>query len=600
MYDDDDEPEGPKSSFTTYLSEGNVHFNQGEYKKALDSYTQALELQPGYKACLVQRSKCYLRLGDPDAALRDAEESLAEDKEYNKGLYQKAEALYSKGDFEYALLYYHRGYKLRQDQEEFKLGIQKAQEAIDNAIGSKAKVKLENKGDLSFFAKQDEAKKTTKGYSKPTTQAARNQQQAANRGKNTKSPVKSEKTVKKLLGELYADKKYLEKLMDDQDFIHGNSSKPIYDLVQEGLNYLDTRIDFWRQQEPLYARKNKKLPPRKPPQRQLPADTTKFILRSLEEIDQALADGDPETSLNKAQSTLKTVQSLGAESVPNKAEVVGNLYSCIGNAHLEMENYEEALKYHEKDLKAAKKLESKEAKSRALDNLGRLYAKMGEYTKAIDAWMEKLPLSKSVLESTWLYHEIGRCHLELKYYQDAKEFGQKSLAAAEQADDKVWQLNATVLEAQAEVKLGDLQDALQSFEKALELAKILEDDAAENAISKAINDVNNRIAQGIKSGEDSAGDEQKDTEENKVTEDEETKETEAPQQPDDEEEVKENPVEENTEEVKENKADEENETKESEQAQEAGEEAAEEAADESNDTAKDAAPPTEEDGVKEQ
>ena len=64
--------------------------------------------------------------------------------------------------------------------------------------------------------------------------------------------------------------------------------------------------------------------------------------------------------------------------------------------------------------------------------------------------MEKLPLSKSALESTWLYHEIGRCHLELKYYQDAKEFGQKSLAAAEQADDKVWQLNATVLEAQAE------------------------------------------------------------------------------------------------------------------------------------------------------
>lgn len=46
------------------------------------------------------------------------------------------------------------------------------------------------------------------------------------------------------------------------------------------------------------------------------------------------------------------------------------------------------------------------------------------------------------------------------------------------------------------VKLGDLQDALQSFEKALELAKILEDEAAENAISKAINDVNNRIAQG--------------------------------------------------------------------------------------------------------
>ena len=46
------------------------------------------------------------------------------------------------------------------------------------------------------------------------------------------------------------------------------------------------------------------------------------------------------------------------------------------------------------------------------------------------------------------------------------------------------------------MKLGDLKDALQSFEKALDLAKILEDDAAENAISKAINDVNDRITQG--------------------------------------------------------------------------------------------------------
>lgn len=50
MYDDDDEPEGPKSSFTTYLSEGNVHFNQGEYKKALDSYTQVNDL---YAKCLL-------------------------------------------------------------------------------------------------------------------------------------------------------------------------------------------------------------------------------------------------------------------------------------------------------------------------------------------------------------------------------------------------------------------------------------------------------------------------------------------------------------------------------------------------------------------
>ena len=40
------------------------------------------------------------------------------------------------GDFEYALVFYHRGNKIRPDLQEFKLGIQKAQEAINNSIGS--------------------------------------------------------------------------------------------------------------------------------------------------------------------------------------------------------------------------------------------------------------------------------------------------------------------------------------------------------------------------------------------------------------------------------------------------------------------------------
>ena len=53
-----------------------------------------------------------------------------------QGLYQKAEALYQMGNFEHALVYYHRGNKIRQDKHEFVLGIHKAQEAIENSIGS--------------------------------------------------------------------------------------------------------------------------------------------------------------------------------------------------------------------------------------------------------------------------------------------------------------------------------------------------------------------------------------------------------------------------------------------------------------------------------
>ena len=59
-------------------------------------------------------------------------------------------------------------------------------------------------------------------------------------------------------------------------------------------------------------------------------------------------------------------------------------------------------------------------------------------------------MSKSALESTWLYHEIGRCQLELGNYNDAKEYGEKSLTAAKEAEEDVWTLNATVLVAQSQ------------------------------------------------------------------------------------------------------------------------------------------------------
>lgn len=54
----------------------------------------------------------------------------------SKGLYQKAEALYHMGEFEFALMFYHKGQKLRPQIEEFRLGIQKATKAIEDTIGN--------------------------------------------------------------------------------------------------------------------------------------------------------------------------------------------------------------------------------------------------------------------------------------------------------------------------------------------------------------------------------------------------------------------------------------------------------------------------------
>ena len=150
----EEEKEGPQSTFSIYLAEGDKLFIEGHYEKALSYYNQALELEPENRSGLVARSKCHLALGDRKLALDDAEASLKEDKTFVKGLYQKAEVLYSMGEFEFALVFYERGQKLRPELAEFRLGIQKAKEAIANSVGGPEVVQLEKKGDLTYFKQQ--------------------------------------------------------------------------------------------------------------------------------------------------------------------------------------------------------------------------------------------------------------------------------------------------------------------------------------------------------------------------------------------------------------------------------------------------------------
>lgn len=65
-------------------------------------------------------------------------------------------------------------------------------------------------------------------------------------------------------------------------------------------------------------------------------------------------------------------------------------------------------------------------------------------------WEKKIPMTKSNLEKTWLFHEIGRCYLELGKAEAAQNYGQKSLQAADEEGDAEWQLHAIVLVAQAQ------------------------------------------------------------------------------------------------------------------------------------------------------
>lgn len=67
-----------------------------------------------------------------------------------------------------------------------------------------------------------------------------------------------------------------------------------------------------------------------------------------------LTSGSAEGSLQKAEKVLKKVLEWSKEEVPNKDELLGNLYSCIGNAQMELGQMVAALQSHRKDLEIAK------------------------------------------------------------------------------------------------------------------------------------------------------------------------------------------------------------------------------------------------------
>ncbi|XP_073351449.1 outer dynein arm-docking complex subunit 4 [Pagrus major] len=486
----ENEGQKPKGVFSTLMANGDWLYLKGEYKKAIESYTTALTLKPDDKTCFVGRSKCYLKMGQSDSALKDAEASLKEDKTFFEGLYQKAEALYFMGEFEFALVFYHRGQKLRPQIQDFRLGIQKAQEAIENSVGCPSSVKLEIKGDLSFLEKDEERVQPITAIQNLTTEKKQ---------QNKKTP-KNEKTTKQLLGNFYSDKKCLENLLKDKTLVNSKtkSGEKLQDVIQSSLTYLDSCTEFWSQEKPICPgeRERKSMhQKRSKPRHIAPTEPAQFLLKSLDDIAAELSSGNAEGSLKKAEEVMKIMQGWSEKEVPNKKEVLGSLHSCIGNALFDLGDTDKALEHHQKDLELAEQCKLPDAMLRALDHIGQVYAQTRQFSQAIEFWERKIPLVCDGLEKTWLFHEIGWCYLELGRHEEARDYGTRSAAAADEIADEKWQINANVLVAQSELKLGNFESCVSHFERALTKAKLQEDESAMNAIQKAVDEAKQHLPQ---------------------------------------------------------------------------------------------------------
>lgn len=511
----------------------------GQFSKAVDRFNKAMDaitpngimtISEG-RHCLTARSECHLALGDYKKAYDDAEQSLEEDPNFIKGLLAKANALYVKGSFEYALVFYHRGHALRPELDEFTLGISKCTEAIDNSVGSAETVQLEKTGDMTLFHTFEEIGVTGKPPPKTKTKQRK--------VKESQAVKPSERSVKQLLGELYSDRQYLEQLLEDPAFItlqasqKGGTKKKKSDeigsLVSTGLKYLDGRTEFWRQQKPIYARKKdaEKLTMRgsittrrgstsraETAQTESSKPKREDILSRLELAHTALDDGGFDAACQIADDTLYM---LTQTVVPGHRVMEACAHSVLGDGLYGLQRYEEALESYETDLTISSENEHEGGCNRALTNLGRTHSALGNYDVAIKIILKTD--SQDTQQKAWKNHELGRCYLakvtastdaEAETTNDggegpadpwtsALECGEAAYEAAVACSSPYWTLSAATLCAQTQKinpncsKQESADKAKEWYEKALSVAQDAGNTDAVANIEEGIDEINGSL-----------------------------------------------------------------------------------------------------------
>jgi tetratricopeptide (TPR) repeat protein len=148
---------------------------------------------------------CFFRLERPTDAIKDTEKALVFNPESVQAIVAKGEALYNMGQFEKALVQFHKGWRVRNDPD-IKKGMFKCRDAIMNILGDTDKIYETEL--VEKVIKQMENLKVDKGLE------IRKRRSKKQKQKNRIDPGKH------LLGKMNEDVKFLE------NFINFKNSQP--------------------------------------------------------------------------------------------------------------------------------------------------------------------------------------------------------------------------------------------------------------------------------------------------------------------------------------------------------------------------------------
>ncbi|KAJ3244199.1 Tetratricopeptide repeat protein 25 [Chytriomyces hyalinus] len=259
---DEIDPKDVQALYTVFHAEADKLAAGGLFTEAIDKYNRALKFHPNQLDCLVNRARCHMMMGDTPSSLKDVDQVLSLSPEFIRAVYQKAETLYARGDFEDALVLFHRGKKARPELVGFDIGIHKSIEAIRSAVVLLDTAKIRRDMDEAARSKKIQSAGIVPGLPKKATATDRSGNNVANRkGGATAAAaaaavaqlVKKDATQlqleRNLIEELQDDKLFLQDMLEDSRLMQACDGE-IEGLVRGGLEYIEKRVEFWRQGNP--------------------------------------------------------------------------------------------------------------------------------------------------------------------------------------------------------------------------------------------------------------------------------------------------------------------------------------------------------------
>ncbi|CAF3707789.1 unnamed protein product [Rotaria sp. Silwood1] len=473
------------NSMTT--SVGRFYEKRHQLYGALDQYSKALSSNPDDTATYIDRSRVFLKMGSINKAQEDTDLALnlIGDTQKNSNLLfyyvclQKAEVLYADGEFELALMYFHRANKVKPAQQTCIEGIRKTTEILECTICNShihltITSNLVNIQDKKInkinLLNRSPIRKSLSSIKIPLTEY-------------------TDKEANRLLIEVSKDRKLLINLYKDKQPTVGFTGldKAKTDAHQ-AISIIESQLKFLDKAECLHVNENLT-------QENIictsETDRTNLARIAEEELMYLQKLPPKEKSIEILYRSMKIINCLhSSDNIHNITDLrtrlmLAEAFRLVGQSYNEIKLYDQSYENYKQAYEILLPLKDQSCLYRALYDIGQNLLLSNKYIEAIDIFNDMLNKSTSNNERAFVYQYLCLSYLNINNYDQAKKYAYECLDYASISNEELLRIEANIL-------LGKIYFQLKDFQRSKEYiiyAQNLKDKLGDLNQMKYLNDL---------------------------------------------------------------------------------------------------------------